>query len=365
MASRGLGGAERVLLTLLQNADRQNLELILGIFKNTQQEGDVFCKEAEKTGIPLEVIRCRNPYDISQILDLFRIIRKYHPDIIHTHGYKTNILGFLTSKPLGVPLITTVHGLYKNEAKAIPILGLSLRLLKYFRAIIAVSDNIRLQLENFKVPSRKIITIRNVPPNNDESLPVNQGKFRQEIGMPDDDGKLIGFVGRLETIKGCDLLIRAASRLFSSGLSFRLVIIGDGPEREALTRLAENLGLKEHIYFCGFREDMMNIYQSLDLFVLPSRNEGIPMAMLEAMSQGVPVVATRVGGIPEVITDTVQGLLSPPANPEALADLIIASFKNPEETAKRVLEAKKTVTESHNLEDWIKKYQEVYDMVAQ
>lgn len=363
IASRGLGGAEKVLLTLLQNAELNELNVILGIFQKKRQEASVFSKEAKKTGATVEVLNFGNPYDLSQVVGLFHLIRKYRPDIIHTHGYKSNTLGFLLSRPFGIPIVTTVHGLYQNSAKTHVHVNLSLRFLKYFDAVIAVSDNIRDQLTPLHVPSNKVITIHNVPPRIAVMAVDNRSLFRKEIGIRDDE-KMIGFVGRLERVKGCDLLIEAVSKLVLRGFHSQLVIVGEGPEKETLMQMVKNLGLGGNVHFCGFREDINNVYQSLDMLVLPSRHEGIPLVMLEAMAQGVPIVATRVGGIPEVITDGVQGLLSTPENPETLADRIMSCFINPEETKKRVAAAKKKILECYDVKRWLQKYREVYNMAT-
>jgi glycosyltransferase involved in cell wall biosynthesis len=363
IAPHSIGGAERVLLTFFHNVDRKKIDLVLGTFNKNQRDKDNFSREAEKAGLPVESIHFKNPYDISQILDLYRIIKKHHPDIIHTHGYKTNILGLLIAKPLGIPIVTTVHGLYKDSTKIIPTLELSLKLLKYFHTIIAVSDNIKAQLENLNIPSKKIITIRNVPPSNDRGLSTNHSQFREEFGIPFNT-KLIGFIGRLDKVKGCDYLIKAVSELAKRGLNFCLVIVGDGPERESLNSLVEDLGLQKQIYFCGFRDDTTNVYQSLDLFVLPSLNEGIPLAMLEAMSQGVPVIATRVGGVPEVIQDGVNGLLVPPVDPRALAEAMVESLSKTDEAAKRACEANRKIYDEYSVDKWMEKIQNIYFVIA-
>lgn len=359
IASPVFGGAERLLLTLSKNIDQKKFDLFLGIFIDQRKENNLMWSYAKKLNLKVDPINCKNPYDLLQILHIYRIVKKHHPDIIHTHGYKTNILGFLVSKLFGIPIVVTVHGLYPIKTKTNLRQRLSLMLLKHFDRIIAVSSQMNTVLKSKKVSSKKIINIRNVPPINVEEHSSNIGTLREEIGIPS-NLKVLGFVGRLEYIKGCDLLIQAVSKIHSTNLDFCLVVVGDGPERKSLDLLVRKLGLKKYVYFCGFRNDIKNVFQSLDLYVLPSFNEGIPLAMLEAMSHGVPVVATRVGGIPEVIKDKVNGILVPPRNPEALAEGIMEALSSPEETAKRVIEAKKTIQNEYSIEQWIKKIQNTY-----
>jgi glycosyltransferase involved in cell wall biosynthesis len=357
IASNGIGGAERILLNLSKNIDREKFDLVLGIFVDQKKSPDFFLREAEKLGFPLETIEYKNPYNLLQILQLYRIFKKHHPDIIHTHGYKPNILGFLVAKLFEVPIMTTVHGLHSGRDNRLIWFGL--KLLTLFDRIIVVSDQIKRELKTMKVPPGKLITIRNVPPIETKENWATANTFREEIGIPP-NAKLIGFVGRLEPIKGCSLFIRSIPRVIKSNLDSYFVVVGDGVERKSLESLARELGIENRVYFCGFRDDPMNIFQSLDLYVLPSLSEGIPLAMLEAMSTGVPVVATSVGGIPEVIQDKVNGLLVPLQDPVALAEGILETLNNSNETAKRVVEAKNTIINEFNQGKWIERVENIY-----
>lgn len=294
-----------------------------------------------------------------QILHIYRIVKKHHPDIIHTHGYKTNVLGFLVAKLFGIPIVTTVHGFYSNKMKTEILLRLSLMLLRHFDRIIVVSDQIKAELERAQVSSKKMRLIKNVPFIETKENLASASTFREEFGIPF-NAKLIGFVGRLEPVKDCSLFIKTIPRVIKSNPDSHFVVVGDGSERKSLESLVTELCIENRVSFCGFRDDTMNVFQSLDLYVLPSINEGIPLAMLEAMSHGVPVVATRVGGIPEVIKDKVNGILVPPKNIEALAESIVESLSNPNETAKRILEAKKTIINEYDMRKWIEKIQGIY-----
>ncbi|MEW5818233.1 MAG: glycosyltransferase, partial [Spirochaetota bacterium] len=138
-----------------------------------------------------------------------------------------------------------------------------------------------------------------------------------------------GCVARLHSDKGVEDLVRAAAALELSRINFRIILAGDGPERSRLEQLAERLGVRSRLLFLGFRNDIDSLLQTFDLFVLPSREEGLPMSVLEAMSFGIPVVATRVGGVPEIVLHNQTGILVPDHSPRELARAISTLIQNP------------------------------------
>lgn len=192
IASVGIGGAERILFTLLRNIDREKFDLVLGIFVDQRKSEDIFWNEAEEFDLPLEPIKFRSPYDLLQILQIYRILKKHHPDIIHTHGYKTNILGFFVAKLFKMPIVTTVHGLHPSKIRL--YVYLSSKLLRHFDRIIAVSDQIREQLRILKVPSKKISTIRNIASIKIKENLTNTSTFREEVGIPAKQSSLVSWV---------------------------------------------------------------------------------------------------------------------------------------------------------------------------
>jgi glycosyltransferase involved in cell wall biosynthesis len=359
ISSKGLYGAERVVLALCRQADPGGFEAVLGIFRKEGARGDEFLREAEGLGIAMEIIRYTTAFDIGQLSNLFTVVRRHRPQLIHTHEYKTNILGFCVAKILGIPIVSTVHALHKLKGRAKRELQFSVWLLRYFMAVMPVSGEVHDELEALGVPAEKMVTIRNVPPLTEKTLAGGSASLREELGISP-HRRLIGFLGRLIPAKGCDLLIRAVARIDGAHRDFVLVVVGEGPERESLETLAKSLGVGQTIRFCGFRTDPEHVYASLDLLVLPSREEGTPLVMLEGMWQEVPVIATAVGGIPEVIEHRANGILVPSEDPAALAAAIIESLEKPDEARKRALEAKKRITLEYDVKTWAKKVHDVY-----
>ena len=316
----------------------------------------------EKENAQCEAIRANFPFDFLQILDLFKILRKHYPDIIHTHGYKSTILGFFLAKLFKIHVIRTFHGwLPINNFKSKFYALTSLIVLKYFDRVIAVSDQIRQGLEKKNIPSNKLLLLRNVPTiNNGSRVEYNKNELRDEIGIPH-HSKLIGFIGRLEPIKGCSQLISSIPYIIDCHSNFYFIIVGDGSQREVLAQKVIDLQLEGRVYFYGYHSNVTKVFRSLDLFVLPSLNEGIPLALLESMSNGVLAIATNVGGVPEVIEDRINGILVPPNNPRALSKAILHSFKNEEEKNRMIYQAQNTVKIKFNVEKWIKTTEDIYN----
>jgi glycosyltransferase involved in cell wall biosynthesis len=359
ISSKGLYGAERVVMTLARHADPEQVVPVMGIFRKKGTGGDEFVREAEGLGIAVETIPYTAAFDVRQILKLFKAVKRHRPRIIHTHEYKTNILGYIVAKTLGIPIVTTVHALHKLKGRAKVELRISVWLLRYLNAVMPVSEEVRDELLDLGVPQNKTVTIKNVPPLTERRREGGVRSFREELDIPSNQ-KLIGFLGRLIPAKGCDQLIHALSLMDGEHRDSILTVVGEGPEEDSLKALAKSLDVMDKVRFCGFRRDPENVYASLDLLVLPSREEGTPLVMLEGMWQEVPVVATRVGGIPEVIEDRVNGLLVPSDDPAALAEAITESLGMPDEARKRAQEARKKMEREYDVKAYVEKVQDVY-----
>jgi len=246
-------------------------------------------------------------------------------DIVHSHRYKENILAaILKRRGLAKCLVQTVHGAGE------PFTGLALlksRIFstlndyytrKYFDRIVTVSEDLRRRLSK-KFPSAKLLTFHNAIDPAKLAIRRSTQEIRTELGIRDDH-ILIGSAGRMVPVKGYDRFIMMAKIIRDKSPKTSFILAGEGPQREALMKMAAEQGLGGAIVFTGFRDDVYDIINSLDIFVISSLHEGIPMVLLEAMAFGKPVVATAVGGIGEVIEDGVSGMLVPTDDPSALAE---------------------------------------------
>ncbi len=263
--------------------------------------------------------------DLATVRDLYRLLRREKPHIVHTHTAKAGFAGRLAAKLAGVPLIFhTYHGHvfhgYFGAAKTRFYLALEQLCGALSTRIITVSPNLQREIGMvYRVaPPHKVAM---VVPGYDLSglrdLVRPSGDFRARFGIPE-AAPLIGIVGRLVPIKHHALFLESMAQVAHALPAARFAIIGDGELRDALEAQAEALGIAQSVIFTGWQNDLPAIYSALDCLVLCSKNEGLPSAVIEALVTGVPVVATAVGGVPDMLADG-RGALVPPNDADALA----------------------------------------------
>ena len=188
---------------------------------------------------------------------------------------------------------------------------------------------------------------------------VKRGDFRKEINVTS-DAILIGAVGRLSEEKGMDILVDAMPRILSEFPSLTLLIAGVGPLKNLLERRARDQGVGAHIHFLGYRNDIERLLRDIDLLVMPSKTEGFPLVLLEAMASGVPVVASNVGGIPEIVSDRNEGILVPPGDSMLLVDPVIEILKNSALREDMGIKAMKKVSQHFPLEKMLLELNDIY-----
>lgn len=304
-----VGGAEQHVLSLIKGIDPTHFKFNLVCLTSGP-----FSDLAMENNISTQTFPMRFPLDLSPLPALISWIKQNGIQLVHTHGSRANLLGRLASKRLGIPNLTTVHSSlahdYLSLWSARIALGLDRLTLPLTSGIITVSEY--LAQEVALRGGRNLETIYNgqAPICFDDPISTRQ-QFRQQWGIPA-EALVIGTIGRLHPTKGQIHLIKSATELRLRFPNLHLLIIGDGPLRTSL-----ETELKQHALpytMTGYLPLAYHALPAMDLFVLPSVSEGMGLVLLEAMQAGVPIVASAVGGIPEVIRSGVDGLLFPPGD---------------------------------------------------
>jgi len=324
-------GAEvqlKVLLSKLVLRPELNLSAILF-------NGGRLGEEIERLGIPVAVFPEAEWGSGKMFLELVRKFRQSDTKIVHTHKYKDTVLAAPAAKLCGIPyVVRTVHGL-REPFEGLRAFKMSLyesieRTVhrRCVNAMIGVSSQIQGRCKAEGAVS-KVVCIRNGIDLDGKSTPVDRDRMRRELHI-NPGTCLIGTVGRLTPVKGLSYLLQSMSILLRQRMNVRLLIVGDGVIRKGLEAQARDLGIGENVVFLGHREDTEELLQALDIFVLPSLNEGIPMALLEAMAASRAVVASCVGGIPEIVENGVEGILVEPMDVTQLAESCGRLIESPE-----------------------------------
>lgn len=318
------GGAERHILTLFRSFNPQDV-----LIEAACLFAAPFAPLAREAGMRVKVLPMRSKLNLGVAWRLKEILSGY--DIIHTHGVRANLLGRMAAQGSGLPVCTTVHSMlsqdYPHPVTRI-VNALTERLTRRFTTrFIAVSDFLAAELMKEGVRRDKITVVYNgidLGANDDKP----ERTLRERLGLPEET-PLVATVGRLHWVKGHRYFIAAAAEVLKQHPAARFIIIGSGPERPELERQIRALGLGGRVVLTGFVKEVMHYYPEFTALVLPSLAEGFGLVVLEALLHATPVVATRVGGLPEVLRDGETGLLVPPANAGALARAVCRVIEDP------------------------------------
>ncbi len=352
-----IGGPSVHVILITAGLSRLGYDTRLVVGQEAPHEGNLLEMAAEHgvscVRVPALGREIRPLSDIRTLWELYRMMRTWRPAIVHTHAAKAGLLGRLAARLAGVPVVVhTYHGHvlrgYFGPLKTAVFRGLERLLALTTDAIVAVSEAVREDLAALGVaPLRRIQVIPLGLDLQALAGPRQRPAWRRE----GDEGPVIGIVGRLVPIKDVGTFLAAAALVRDALPRARFALVGDGEMRQALEALARRLGLQEVAVFHGWRRDLAEIYASLDVAVNSSLNEGTPVSLIEAMAAGCPVVATAVGGTPDLVGRLGErGLLVPPSNAEALARGILSCLHTPAATETRAAAARAHVLAAHSVE---------------
>jgi glycosyltransferase involved in cell wall biosynthesis len=279
------------------------------------------------------------PRDLPALGALVRLIRRTRPHIVHTHTAKGGTLGRTAAALCRVPVIVhTFHGHvlqgYFSPARTRLFLGIERALARVSDCLVAVSSRVREELLALGIGTPSAFDV--VPLGLDlepfAGSAARRGELRRELGLSP-EVPLVGIVARLVPVKAHEVFLEAAQVVAQAHSAAQFLIVGDGERRAELEQLAARAGLSARVRFLGWRGDLDRVYADLDVAVLTSKNEGSPVALIEAMAAGRAVVATQVGGVPDVVTDGVTGRLVPGGDAVAAAHGIIGLLQHPDQRA--------------------------------
>jgi glycosyltransferase involved in cell wall biosynthesis len=313
-----LSGPGRQLAALAAPLSEHGVTLRVFMFQRAGRPRSPYVDYLERAGVEHVVLSDGGPFDPSALIALAHNLREWQPDIVQSHNYRTTVMAFLMrlGRPAW-PWLAFFHGSTDEDWKVRLYHRIDRALLPRADRLIVMSDRHR---GEFSAAGKRVDVIHNA------SLPLPVEATPVDIGhITGPNVALVGVIGRLSREKGVDVLLRAVSMLPAGTIS--LVIAGDGPERVALERDAVETGLAQSVHFLGTVDNVGSLYRQLDLVVLPSRSEGLPNVLLEALRADVPVVATSVGAVNDVLNDPAAGEVVPPEDAGALARAIMRALR--------------------------------------
>lgn len=356
-----IGGPGKTILETHRAIDRNRFRMHLGVFVRDGESGDSpFTTEARRLDMPVHFVRGRHSYDPRMIGRVNDLVRTLQIDIVHAHEVKSDVIAYLAARLRPVPIVTTLHGWIGNGLKQRGLIALDKRVARGFDRVIAVSRKIERQLIDAGVPADKIRMLHNAIVVERYRRTGRRGVLAEVIGRPV-PSPVIASIGRLSIEKGHADLINAIDLVKRRGRDVSLVLIGDGPERPKLIQQINALGLQGTVHLPGYMQEPQRFLEEVDLMVLPSHTEGLPNAALEALLMEVPVLATRVGGTPEVITDGETGRLVPSHSPEALAGGILDFIADSEAWMRMARRGKDMVEANFDFLARTRKLQVIYE----
>lgn len=314
-----IGGPGKTILETGRAIDRGRFRQHVAVFLRRGEAAETpFIRAARDYELPVHVIRGYNQYDPRLVTRTAALVRDLHIDIVHAHEVKSDVIACLARHVHRVPIVTTLHGWIGNSPKQRAFIALDKQVARRFDLVIAVSRPIQQQALDAGVPPAQVKLLHNAIVLDRYRRSHRPGGLEALVGAPV-AGPVLASIGRLSAEKGHADLIEALGLLKARGLHVSAVLAGDGPMKDQLAARIRELGLSDRVHLPGYVARPQDVLNHTDLMVLPSHTEGLPNAALEALAMDVPVLATDVGGTPEVIIDGDTGRLVAARQPEALA----------------------------------------------
>jgi glycosyltransferase involved in cell wall biosynthesis len=372
IARLNIGGPAIHTILLTAGLDPARFESILVTGVEATYEGNMLDLAAKKGVQPLVIPKLGREIsplrDWVTLIKLYRLFKDQRPHIVHTHTAKAGTIGRLAARLARVPIIIhTFHGhvfhSYFGSMKTRLFINIERALTRFTDRIITISPSQYYDIvyTYHIAPPERVIT---VPLGLDlqpfcTAKQTSPGHFRSALGVASDT-PLIGFVGRLTNVKNPLLFAEAAQCVVQELPQTRFVFVGDGELRPVLEKQVDTMGLTKQIIFAGWQADMPVVYADLDLVILTSFNEGTPVTIIEALASGTPVIATAVGGVPDVVMDQQTGLLVPSGDVSSLTQAIVRLLGTPEYGQELALAGQRSVLKRFDIARLVNDVESLY-----
>lgn len=352
-------GAEAIILTIAEGIDKNKFNPLILVLKEEDDKIPPLATEARLKGIPVEIITLKGKFDFSSILKLRKLTLKNNIHIIHSNEYKSDMIAFLATRFIHAKLVTTTHGWLLTTARLKFYEFLDSIIIRFFDKIVAVSKAMREELLKIKIPSSRIVVIETALDFSRIQSGKEKTDLKRELSLPSDT-VIIGTMGRLSPERGHVHFLKAAKEIIKTFPKVVFIIVGDGDLKEDLMLQAREMGIEDRVFFLGFRKDIANILSSVDIYVSSSLRDSFGIAVVEAMAAGKPVIATKVGIVPEIIKDDETGITIEPGNSNVIYEAATKLLKDDKLRVKLGISAKQVVTQRFSRQQMVGAYEQLY-----
>ncbi|MFQ3593604.1 MAG: glycosyltransferase [Gemmataceae bacterium] len=358
LASPFVGGPERQVLGLARAQAEQHRTTFLSFAERGLARP--FLHQAQLQGFAAHELNSNYPWLRAAINEVADWLRQLRADVLLTSGYKPDILGWRAARKVGIPVVGIAHGWTDVTWKVRLYEWIDALALRFMDVVVCVSQATAGRARQRGIPSKKIRVIRNALDTAPYDVPCPTARSNVQRLFTPLPRFLVGTVGRLSPEKGMEVFVRAAILLARRRADVGFVLMGEGPTRPILERLIQEAGLEDRILLAGFCRDLPALLPGLDVVVNASHTEGLPVALLEAMAARLPVVATAVGGTPEVVVEGETGYLVPPNQPERLAQRIETLLDDAAQRERMGLAGRQRVCEQFTFKAMAAQYEELF-----
>jgi glycosyltransferase involved in cell wall biosynthesis len=364
------GGGERVFAQLINRLSGERYKIMVACLPT-----GAFIEKIEGRKVEVKSVDMRNRFNPGVILQLADLMKRENVEIVHSQGARADFFARMAAKLAGAPIVVStvpmpVEGFDVSPIRKLIYMAFNRFSERFVDRFMVVSDALeKTMIEKHKIEPRRVVKIYNGIEKDeycisDMEIACRRSRFRKEFGLGDNVPVVVG-IGRLVWQKGLEYFIEAIPNILKEFPEAMFLIVGEGPLKEKLKVKSEKLKVKNSLIFTGFRNDIKDVLASVDIYVMPSLLEGLPVVLLEAMAMMKPIVATKIEGIMETLENGVTGLLISPKDPQILSEAIVDLLIHKDKARQMGLAARKVVEDRFGVDIMVRKVEEVYEELLQ